>query len=411
MQCVAVDTLGAPAAGWPLIVIGTCLLIGFVAHVAGRRAHIPRVTLLLLLGFLVGPGGLQLIPRSVLDWLPLAAQVALSMIGFELGERFLGQRIRTTGRVVLLIAVVVTLGTVLVVFAGLLFAGVSVVLSLLLAGLSTATDPAATVDVLRESRSKGPLTDTVLGVVAIDDAFGIMVFGILVVLASAVGDGSFAPGVFGLAFRELGGGLLVGLVFGFPMALLTGRIRSGELTLIETLGFVLCASGVASLLGASYLIAAMTQGAIVANFARHHSRPFHAINNIRQPFLIVFFLLAGFRLDPMAMKTAGMMALAYVVARSIGRITFGALGAHIGRADRSVRRHIGWCLLPQAGVALGLGLLAAERFPEIGDRLLSLLIATTIVFEVAGPIATRVSVRLAGEAESPSTVSNGGPLG
>lgn len=113
----------------------------------------------------------------------------------------------------------------------------------------------------------------------------------------------------------------------------------------------------------------------------------------------------------MAMKTAGMMALAYVVARSIGRITFGALGAHIGRADRSVRRHIGWCLLPQAGVALGLGLLAAERFPEIGDRLLSLLIATTIVFEVVGPIATRVSVRLAGEAESPSTVSNGGPPG
>ncbi|MBT8208083.1 MAG: cation:proton antiporter [Acidimicrobiia bacterium] len=407
MQSVPADTLDAPAAGWPLIIIGACLLIGFVAHVAGQRAHIPRVTLLLLLGFLVGPSGFQLIPPTTIDWLPLAAQVALSMIGFELGERFLGQRIRTTGRVVLAVAVVVTLGTALVVFVGLLLAGVPVVLSLLLAGMSTATDPAATVDVIRETRSKGSLTDIVLGVVAIDDAFGIILFGILVVIASGIGGDAFAPGVIGLASWELGGGLLVGLVFGLPMALLTGRIRSGELTLIETLGFVLCASGAASLLGVSYLIAAMTQGAIVANFARHHSRPFHAIKNIRQPFLIVFFLLAGLRLDLAALKAAGIIALAYVIARSIGRVACGTLGAQVGRADQNVRRYVGLCLLPQAGVALGLGLLAAEEFPEFGDRLLSLLIGTTVVFEVVGPIVTRVSLRLAGEAESQSAVPKG----
>lgn len=385
------------ASGWPLIAIGMFLLAGFVAHVVGRRAHVPRVTLLLLLGALVGPGGLDLAPASLVAWFPLAAQLALSMIGFALGEQFLGSRIRTTGPAILAVSVVVTVGTAMVVFVGLLVAGASVVLSLLLAGIATATDPAATLDVVREARSKGTLTDTVLGVVAIDDAFGIMIFSVLVVIASAVGEDSFTPGAAGLAFWEVGGGLLVGLAFGFPMALLSGRIRSGELTLLETLGFVLCASGVASLLGVSYLIAAMTLGAVVANFARHHTRPFHAIENVTQPFLVVFFVLAGFRLDLAALKTVALIAIVYVAARSFGRVAGGALGASIGHADVKVRRYVGWCLLPQAGVALGLGLLAADEFPAIGDRLLSLLIGTTVVFEIVGPIVTRLALRTAGE--------------
>jgi Kef-type K+ transport system membrane component KefB len=161
----------------------------------------------------------------------------------------------------------------------------------------------------------------------------------------------------------------------------------------------LCASGVASLLGVSYLIAVMAQGAVVANLARHHRRPFHAIENITQPFLVVFFVLAGFKLDLTALKTAGLIVLVYIGARAFGRIACGALGAWIGHADVKVRRYVGWCLLPQAGVALGLGLLAADKFPALGDRLLSLLIGTTVVFEIVGPIVTRLALRMAGESQ------------
>ncbi|MHC5001598.1 MAG: cation:proton antiporter [Planctomycetota bacterium] len=383
--------------GWPLIAIGVLLLAGLLAHVLGRRAHVPRVTLLLLLGVVAGPSALDLAPQALVDWFPLAAQLALSMIGFELGERFLGRRIRTTGRVVLSVTTVVTIGTALVVFVALLAAGVPLVLGLLLAAIAPATDPAATVDVVRETRSNGPLTDTVLSVVAIDDALGLILFSVLVVAAQAVDQHSVAPAVIGTALWETGGGLLVGVAFGVPMALVTGRLRSGELTLLEALGFVLCGSGVASLLGVSYLIAAIAQGAVVANLAKHHSRPFHAIENVTQPFLVVFFLMAGFELDFGALRASGLVALVYIVARTVGRVACGNLGARAGRAHARVRRHVGWCLLPQAGVALGLGLLAAKEFPALGDQLLSIVIGTTVVFEVVGPVSTRVSLRHAGE--------------
>ncbi|MCP3906328.1 MAG: cation:proton antiporter [Planctomycetes bacterium] len=399
------DGLLAPD-GWPLVIIGLCLLAGFVAHVIGQRAHVPRVTLLLLIGVVVGPSGLGVAPEGLVEWFPLAAQLALSMVGFELGERFVGRNVRSSGRTILVVAVAVTLFTALAVFVGLLIAGVSLVMALLLAGIASATDPAATVDVIRETRSGGTLTDTVLGVVAVDDAIGVMLFSVLVVIARVVGDGSLEAGIAGLALWEVGGGVLVGLVFGVPMALLTGRIRAGEPTRLETLGFVLCASGVASLLGVSYLITAMVQGAVVANFARHHTRPFHVIENVTQPFLVVFFILAGFRLDTTALVEAGTVAVAYLVARSIGRVVGGTLGARLARADRTVGRHVGWCLLPQAGVALGLGLLAADEFPEFGDRIVTLLIGTTVVFEILGPLATRIVLRMSGESRAASI---GGP--
>lgn len=387
--------------GWALLLVGLLLLVGYAAHVLGRRAHVPRVTLLLLVGVLAGPSGLDLLPTVLAEWFPLVTALALSIIGFILGERFFSRkRAKGRGPVVLGISIAETLCAALAVFVVLLLVGAPVVAALLLAGIAPASAPAATVDVVRESGAKGELTDTVLGVVAVDDAFGIIIFSLLLIVAQAVSDGGPSWMALLLGLWDVAGAILLGVAIGLPMAWVTGRARPGELTLLEALGFVLVTSGLASLMDVSYLLACIALGAVVARRAHHHTRPLHAIEGISQPFLVIFFLLAGFELDLGSFVAIGGIGAAYVIGRGVGLVGGGWLGARLSRATPVVRRHVGWCLLPQAGVALGLGLVAIQEVPELEAEVLSLLVGTTFLFEVIGPIATRASLRHAKETES-----------
>lgn len=195
----------------------------------------------------------------------------------------------------------------------------------------------------------------------------------------------------------MGGGILLGVLIGYPMALLTGRVRPGELTIVESLGFVAFCSGVAIYFEFSHILACMAMGATVSNRAKHHERPFHAIEEIEQPFLIVFFLLAGFNFEIKQLWNAGLVGITYVVTRSIGRILGGYIGGSLSKAPRVVQTHTGWCLLPQAGLALGLALMVSERNPELGSRVLSIVVGTTVIFELIGPIVTHFTLRHAGE--------------
>ncbi|TPV96047.1 MAG: sodium:proton exchanger [Myxococcales bacterium FL481] len=398
------------AQDWTLVIIGMFLVAGYAAHVIGRRTHIPRVTLLLLLGISAGPSGLGLLGEETAEWFPLVTQSALSLLGFMLGERFFGKKLRQTGRVILSVAIAESLGAALAVFFGLLLAGAPLVLALLLAGVAPASAPAATVDVISEARANGEVTETVLGVVAIDDAFGILLFGLLLAIAqAAAGDGlswrTLAEG----AWEVVGAGAL-GAAIGVPMAWITGRVRPGELTLLEALGAVLLCGGLASVIGVSYLLACMTLGAVVARRAHHHTRPLHAIEGVSQPLLVVFFVLAGLEFDLEAFLAFGATGIVYFLARVGGKLAGGFVGARIATAPAKVSTHVGWCLLPQAGVALGLGLVASQRFPTIGASVLSVLLGTTFLFEVFGPIATRLSLRHAGETgQAPSTTSGDPP--
>jgi Kef-type K+ transport system membrane component KefB len=143
----------------------------------------------------------------------------------------------------------------------------------------------------------------------------------------------------------------------------------------------------------SFLLAAMTMGAVVENRARHHNRPFHAIEGIEWPFMTVFFVLAGASLDLEVLSDAGGLLGAYVVLRILGRLAGGWIGGSFSQQDHFARRWIGLALLPQAGVALGMALVAAQRFPEIGEGILPVVVAATAIFEVLGPVATRAALR------------------
>ena len=248
------------------------------------------------------------------------------------------------------------------------------------------------------------MTTVILGVVALDDVVSVILFSLCLVAAETTQGGGSAWLALEHGALELVSSLAVGAALGFPMAWVTGRIKPGEPALPEALGFVLICGGLAEAIGASYLLACMTMGAVVALRASHHTRPFHAIEGVSDPFLAIFFVLAGIELDLAQLPSLGLVGGVYVIGRLSGRIVGAQIGGRLAGAQDPIPKRIGLCLLPQAGVPLGLALLASQRLPEVGATLLSVIVASTVVFELLGPLAARAQLSAAGElhADEPS---------
>jgi Kef-type K+ transport system membrane component KefB len=372
-----------------LITFGGLFLIGLLADLIGRHTLLPRVTVLLLAGFMIGPSMFDWLPPFTEEWFPVLTDVALAMIGFLLGQKLTLKTLRTMGRPVLTMSIGEVVLTSLLVFSVLSLFGVPVIVALLLAGIAPATDPAATVDVVREYSAKGKFTDTLLGIVAIDDVWGLFIFSILLAIAQALSGQNVAGEVLASAAWEIGGALLLGLLLGIPMAYITGRIRPGEPTQAEALGLILLGAGLGVWAGVSYILTAMMMGAVVANVAKHHERAFHTIEGIEWPFMILFFLLAGAALQVEALQQVGLMGAGYILLRVTGRVIGTRLGGWLGGAEASTRHWMGLALLPQAGVAIGMALLASQHFPDLKDIILPMALGSTVIFELLGPIVSR----------------------
>jgi len=382
-----------------LIVAGSLFLAGMTAELLGRRTRLPRVTLFLLLGFAAGPAGLDLLPEQAEAWFPPVSIVALVMVGFLLGGGLTRRDFREHGRDVLVISLVVVVVTALVVLGGLLLFGVPVAAALALAAVAPATDPAATVDLVRECGARGRFTKVLIGIVAVDDGWGVVLFSVVLAgMPIALGSTGSLQVLLHGAWDVLGA-VLVGVALGLPTAYLTGRIRPGEPTLAEALGVVLLCGGVSLWLEVSYLLSSIVLGAVVVNLARHHRRPFRAIEGIEWPFICLFFALAGASLEPDALVTAGLLGAGYAALRIAGKLAGGWLGAVLSGADGPLRRWIGPALLPQAGIAMGMTLILVQRHPELRDTVLPVAIGTTVLFELVGPVVSRAALVRVGEAE------------
>ncbi|MDD2390079.1 MAG: cation:proton antiporter [Desulfobacterales bacterium] len=380
------------------ITLGVLFLLGLLTDAIGRRTRLPRVTLLLILGILIGPSGLHFLTPQENPWCHIVSNMALVMVGFLLGEKFSLPAVKHHGHLVLWLSITEVIATVLAVLSGLMLIGVPANIALLLAGIATATDPVATSDVVNEIKSDGIFSRTLMGIVAIDDAWGLIAFSLMLTISQTLIGQHHGVTLILTGLWEIGGALMVGIMLGIPMAYLTGRIKPGEPTLIEALGLVFLCGGIAQWLEVSFLLASMMMGTVVANLARHHTRPFHAIQGIEWPFMILFFMLAGASLHLNSLYRAGLIGSAYIVFRIIGRLIGSWVGGRISGAPSVITRWMGMALMPQAGVALGMALIAIQRRPELTDLILPIVVASTVLFEVIGPVLTRTGIVRAGEA-------------
>lgn len=379
-----------------LLLLGVILSLSIFVDALANRTRLPRVTLLVLVGVGVAmvqqwglgqPGGQPLAGLSE----PLI-HVALVMVAFLLGGELSLQRLRKIGSLIMLLSLTVLMTGMTVVGVGLLLLGFPLVVAVSLAAISVATDPAEICETVHERGDTRLRARLLLSIVAIDDAWGILFFGLAMALLGwqLAGDGTLALLQAGW---ELGGALVLGAIIGLPAAWLTGRLKPGEPTQVEAFAVILLLAGFSLWLEVSALIAAMFAGALVANLSTHHSRSFSEIEHIEWPFLVFFFVFSGASIDLSYLGSAIWLTLAYIVLRLSGRYLGGVLGGYLVRRQASLPHDIGLALTPQAGIAMGMALLVAERFPAYGTLILSTVVVSTVLFELLGPFLVRHVLR------------------
>lgn len=379
-----------------LLAVAGLLFVGLLTDELGRRTRLPRVTLLIVFGAVAGPSGGAILTDAFEPWYHFLSSIALTMVAFLLGGKLSLPKLKAHGKAIVVISLTVVGVTTLVVALGLVLIGTPLIVALLLAGIATATAPAATQDVVRQTHSDGPFTDMLLGIVAVDDAWGLIIFSLLLVTAQSIaGDGALDALWTGIWEFSISVG--IGLGVGLPAAYLTGRLRPGEPTQLEALGLVFLVSGLSQWAGASFLLSGMVAGTLVVNLAAHHNRPFHEIEHFEWPFMVLFFVLAGTMLHLESLPGIGLLGLTYLLLRFVSRLSSGWIGGKMASLPDDQCRWIGLALTPQAGVALGMALVAANQFPEHAELLISLTIGTTIIFELSGPLLTQLSLQKMGE--------------
>ena len=378
-----------------LLTIGGILLLGLLISTLAQRTFLPRVTLLLLFGLLIGKESLDIIPQVFSERFEIIADMTLLMVGFLLGGKLTIASLKEHTGDVFWISISAAVLTTLTVSAGLILLGVSKEIAILLGCIASATAPAAVMDVVAESGAKGKFSRLLLSIVALDDVWALMLFGIGMAVVSSLNGLADESIILWSVIREIGGAVVLGIVIGLPAAFLTGRIKPGQPMLTEALGIVFVCGGLALWLDVSYLIAAIVMGAIITNYARHHDYPFHAIEGIEWPFMVIFFTLAGASLELSVLREIGLIGMVYILCRSIGKYLGAGLGSQISHSDQQIKQWMGVALLPQAGVSIGMALVASNQFPEYRQMLLSIIIGSTVIFEIIGPVVTRLALKQA----------------
>ena len=380
--------------------IALVLVFGLIGGRVARRFNLPNVTGYLIGGLFLGPSFLKIITEVDVPVINFVNELALSAIAFNIGGEFLIKTIKKLGKEVFIITVAEVMGVVLLVFSVMFFLmKQEFVFSIIVASMSAATAPAGTMMVIRQYRAKGKMTDTILPVAALDDALGIMVFGLALSLAK-VTLGQVTGSTLQLVmapFIEITLSLLLGLVLGFILTKITDKVKSQEELTSVLIFFVLISSGLAMATGLSSLLSSMMMGAVFVNLGHKPARVFNNINTFIPPFNILFFAFAGSSLDLSILGKIGILGLAYVFATMFGKVWGASLGAMVAKSDPVIVKHLGWALLPQGGISIGLSMVVRAQLPEFSDGIVTLILFSVLVFEIAGPILAKVAITNAGE--------------
>ena len=281
----------------------------------------------------------------------------------------------------------------------LLFSG-NLPLALLLGALAAATAPGGTTNVIQEYKARGPLTSTLYGVVGADDAFSIVIFaimsGIAKVLVGATDQLNMALIGQHVAF-DIGGAIVLGACLGLIFSIWMLSVRSSEVRHLITLVSIFICSGCAIHLNVSIILASMMMGIIIANIRPHRARSyFISLQTISTPLYMMFFVLIGARLDLRLLLTMGSFGVMYFMFRLFGKYVGAFTGAYVAKVPDVIRKNIGFCLFSQAGVAIGLAIATDIEFStynaaaqQLGTSVVTIVTATTFIFQIIGPIMTK----------------------
>lgn len=388
------------------IVLGVGLMGGKVAN----KLKLPNVSGYLVFGLLLGPSFFNLIKSSEASSFNIINDIALGIIAFSIGSEFLLKDMKKLGKSIVVITLAEVIGAVFVVFAVMRFGfKQDFAFSIVIAAMSAATAPAATLLVIRQYRAYGPVTKTLLPVAALDDVFGIIVFGVAISLAVITSSGSEVTlmKIISQPLIEIGGSLLLGVLISLILVFIIKmlKIKSNfQVLSLTTIGLasglavsLLKITGISQSIEFSPLLTNIVVGAMVANLLPNADKIFDSVNDFASPIYVLFFTLAGASLDLSILKTVGWMGVAYIFARAFGKIVGAFIGALSVKAEKTVTKYLGFALLPQGGISIGLSYIVAEKLTQYSVEIRTIIMFSVLIYEVSGPIFAKIAISKAGE--------------
>ena len=381
-----------------LLVIAIAMTAGLVVSRAARAVKLPNVTAFLLAGLVIGPCVTGIVTREQLASMSVISEAALGFIAYAIGGEFKLSYLKKIGKAPLTITAFQGLMTAACVDVGLIAFGVDVPLALLLGAIALATAPAATLMVVRQYKAHGPVTQMLLPVVAMDDALGLMVYSISSSVAQAMLGGQITVQSLVLTpVIEIVGSLVLGAALGYVLSLGARFFASRGNKLALSIAMVLAGVGLCDVLNLSSLLVCMMIGAVMVKLRQQREVLMEQCDRFTPPLFLLFFVLSGAELDLTVLPQVGLIGVGYLVLRSIGKWGGTMLGAVCVHADENIRKYLGLTLLPQAGVAIGMAALVAAHFPTLGQQVNTIVLAGVLVFELIGPVITKLALTRAGE--------------
>jgi Kef-type K+ transport system membrane component KefB len=391
-----------------IIAISIMLFGGFAMTRLTKLLKLPNVTAYILVGILIGPFCLNIVPATVIEGTDFIADIALAFIAFSVGEFFKLSTLKKNGvKTVVITLFEALLSAALIFILTFFILRLDIVFSLVLSALASATAPTSTAMTIRQTKAKGNFVDTLLQVIALDDMLSLIAFSVAISVA----------GVFLSSGRQLSaqdvitplliniGVMAIGGFFGFFLKLLMPKKRTVDNRLIILISTLFLFCGICTLLDISPLLGCMAMGMVYINVTED-DKLFKQINYFSPPILLLFFVRSGMNLQlnslfsPTGNSTGApiiLIALLYFGVRMIGKYAGAFLGASVVKADKGVRNYLGLALIPQAGVAIGLAAMAARTLGgEIGDNLQTIILSSSILYEIIGPACAKLSLYLSG---------------
>ncbi len=393
--------------------LGLLLLCGYLFGQLARILKLPALIGYLFAGVLLGKSGLHIFNTHQLEQLSFIPSLSLGCIAFLIGSELQLKSLRKLGNGIFVVLLAESFMAFILVSAAIFLFTQNLPLSLLLGSLAPATAPAGTVAVIQEYRAKGTLTKALYIIVAFDDALAVIIFGFALAVAKFMLSTSTDMATVSILtelwkpLQEIALSLLLGAAIGGFFSWIIRKTNDGKDKLIILFCAVFSGVGIAERYHLSPIIVCMTVGFLFTNICEKSIIiQTRAVTKQVMGFLFVlFFGMAGLHLDPTLLPDLGLIGLIYIVARSAGKLIGAWSGAFTMKMSVTERRYLGMGLLSQAGVAIGLALLVTQELSHIpgaeivGLQILSVITATSIVFEIIGPIAAKYALIKTGDIE------------
>ncbi len=406
-----------------LFSLSIAIFAGLLLSRVVKIFKMPAVTGYLIAGILIGPyclGSLDIKGMGFIDHedvvnYNILSQVALGFIAFAIGNEFRLSQLKQIGKAATVIAIVQAIMATILVDAALIalcfVLGEDVLpmpVAITLGAIATATAPAATLMVVKQYKAKGPVTSILLPVVALDDAIGLVVFAVSFGIAKTLNSGEFSMvAVVVNPIIEVVASLVVGAVMGILFTIGEKLFKSNSKRLCLSVTFILLTVGITMqkfqigeiTIGFSSLLTCMVLGTVFCNICDFSEELMEKTDKWTQPLLVLFFVLSGAELE-LSVFTKGVIVgigVVYIIARSVGKCFGAYISAKIMKCDKNIVKYLGITLLPQAGVALGMSLQAANELGESGAIIRNISLFAVLVYELVGPMLTKIALTKAGE--------------